>query len=254
MFSIAYVDEIRAFEITQVASHFPQGACVLEIGAGTGRQARDLQQRGFAVSAVDLKGSRYSDNRVFTVVEYDGVTLPFADASFDVVFSSNVLEHVRDLSALYHEMRRVLKPGGYCIHVMPTHTWRLWTALTSFPTAAQWCWRALIGRAPLRTAIRQCGAALLQPRHGVRGFGYGELWLFRPQWWRRNFIAGGFTIASDEPMNLFYTGNLLFGPHLGFSARQRLAAWLGSSSHLFKLRATTARDPFPTRECLGPVG
>ena len=42
--------------------------------------------------------------------------LPFADASFDVVFSVAALEHVADPGATVAEMRRILKPGGLAIH------------------------------------------------------------------------------------------------------------------------------------------
>lgn len=42
--------------------------------------------------------------------------LPFADASFDVVASAGVLEHVRDIEAVSAETARVLKPGGLAWH------------------------------------------------------------------------------------------------------------------------------------------
>jgi len=38
--------------------------------------------------------------------------LPFADASFDAVLSTNVFEHVMDLDLAFREIRRVLRPGG----------------------------------------------------------------------------------------------------------------------------------------------
>ncbi len=38
--------------------------------------------------------------------------LPFADASFDVVFSKDAIIHIRDKKALYTEALRVLRPGG----------------------------------------------------------------------------------------------------------------------------------------------
>ena len=42
----------------------------------------------------------------------DGYWLPLADASVDMCFSSNVLEHVRDPNGLIDEMVRVTRPGG----------------------------------------------------------------------------------------------------------------------------------------------
>ncbi len=40
------------------------------------------------------------------------MSLPFRDGSFDVVYSSNVLEHVRDPWTMADEMMRVTRPGG----------------------------------------------------------------------------------------------------------------------------------------------
>jgi hypothetical protein len=61
------------------------------------------------------------------------------------------------------------------------------------------------------------------------------MWLFHPHWWRRNFRNNGFTVVHDDPMGLFYTGNMLLGAYLGFSQRRRLLAVLGSACHLFEL-------------------
>ena len=75
----------------------------------------------------------------------------------------------------------------------------------------------------------------LPRRHGERGNVISELWLFHPRWWRRNFRENGFAVVSDEPMGLFYTGEVLFGLRLGLAKRERLARVLGSSCHLFRL-------------------
>lgn len=50
---------------------------------------------------------------------YDGRVLPFADRSFDGAFSTQVLEHVADPSALLREMHRVVKPGGSLLLSLP---------------------------------------------------------------------------------------------------------------------------------------
>ena len=42
--------------------------------------------------------------------------IPFDDNTFDLIYSTSVLEHVRDLVGAFVEMARVLKPGGMMIH------------------------------------------------------------------------------------------------------------------------------------------
>ena len=194
--------------------------------------------------------SNYATQRVFPITDYDGWTVPLADASIDVVFSSNVLEHVADLARMHAEIRRVLAPGGSCLHVLPTHTWRLWSTLASYLEAISFSASSLprlfpqatpraaelqrLREAWYRTARHTVGLCLPR-RHGERGNVISELWLFHPRWWRRNFRDNGFAVVGDEPMGLFYTGEVLFGLRLGLAKRERLARVLGSSCHLFRL-------------------
>jgi SAM-dependent methyltransferase len=237
MFSLSFLKALRLAELDAVQPHLPPGSRILEIGAGTGEQSGALAARGFDVVAVDLPDSAYAADRVFPILDYDGRNLPLEDASVDVVFSSNVLEHVRDLAALQAEIRRVLRPGGICLHLLPTHAWRFWTSVTAFPVVFAYFGLAL--RQPSVRAwyevIRRAGAALVQPRHGERGIGPAELWLFHPRCWRRRFRRDGFAVIAEGPVGLFYTGNMLLGPRLGLARRQILARRLGSACHYFKL-------------------
>ena len=250
MYSVKHIDELRAAEIAGILPFFKPGAHILEIGAGTGTQARELARRGFQVTAIDIPDSNYASDRVYPIIDYDGRTIPLPDASVDIVFSSNVLEHVPDLTRMHAEIRRVLRPDGYCIHVLPTHAWRFWTIMTAIPDALVYFFaqlpqmfpRARPSGAELRrlrqawfTTIYRMGGRVYQRRHGERGNVISELWLFHPQWWRRNFAENGLAVVHDEPMGLFYTGNMLFGPLLPLAARERLAPLLGSACHLFKL-------------------
>lgn len=247
MFSVEYLNILRAAEIAAIAPHLPSGARILEIGAGTGLQALELQRRGFDVTAIEVADSAYASARVFPVIDYDGIHIPFGTQRFDAVFSSNALEHVRDLEGLHAEIRRVLKTDGIAIHVLPTHAWRFWSILSSYGNALAYTGSAVRRSMPHSRdprslsrawyqAVRACGAAVLQPRHGERGIGFAELWLFHPRWWRKNFEQNGFVLLDDKPMGLFYTGSMVLGARLSMERRARLAKILGSSCHLYIMR------------------
>jgi SAM-dependent methyltransferase len=240
MFDLDFLNALRSHERSVIERHLPPGARVLEIGGGTGLQARELSERGFVMTSVDLAGSTYANDRVFPVIDYDGRTLPFAAGAFDVVLSSNVLEHVRDLAGMEREIRRVLAPGGCCVHVLPTHVWRFWTLATQYPGLGQRLFDAALRlpREPLRAlgdAARSAGL-LVPRRHGVRGNAVTELYYFHPAWWRRHFRAHGFEVVEEEPMGVLHTGNMVLGSHLDLAARGRLAGALGSACRLFLLR------------------
>jgi SAM-dependent methyltransferase len=59
-----------------------------------------------------------------------------ADASFDFIFSSSVLEHVRDRERAMGELRRCLRPDGVMVHLMPSPTWKLLQLFFYYPHLA----------------------------------------------------------------------------------------------------------------------
>jgi len=61
---------------------------------------------------VEYHGDGPTYDKGLADVFYDGHTLPFHDACFDSVFSSEVFEHIFNLPEILPELNRVLKPGG----------------------------------------------------------------------------------------------------------------------------------------------
>jgi SAM-dependent methyltransferase len=227
-----FVQMLRAEEGAVALRRIRRGAVVLDLGAGTGQQALQFSQHGLDVSAIDLPLSLHSNERVYPVQDYDGEHIPFPDQSFDVVFSSNVMEHIKNLPAMHAEIRRVLKPGGECIHIMPTHIWRCWTILASYPAALKYLLR---GR-PVAAAKVAVNSVMLRKRHGERGNLFTEAWYFHPRWWHRNFRENGFEIAESKGTRIFYTAQSVFGTGLPIRQRRRLARMLGSATHLYRVR------------------
>jgi len=244
MFSISFLHELREAELGAAARFIAPHSRVLEIGGGTGFQARQLQAMGHSVESIDRPGSSHPEHREFTVREFDGTAIPFPAAEFDLVFSSHVIEHVADLPRLLAEIRRVLKPGGLSLHLMPSPSWRLWSIVTHYPSLPFLLWGRLArpGEDPFPLAGRRRGArlvgrALWPGRHGESGNMLSEIYLFGRSRWLREFRAGGFAAREVRPVGLFYTGNMLLGPLLGLPSRRFLARWLGSGSTLYLLAA-----------------
>lgn len=89
---------------------------VLEIGSGSGSLLHALAARGHRVQGLEVNPARVADVRRWypdlPVQLVHGTALPFPDATFDVVVSFDVFEHIPDSDAHLREVRRVLRPGG----------------------------------------------------------------------------------------------------------------------------------------------
>ncbi|MFN3742226.1 MAG: class I SAM-dependent methyltransferase [Anaerolineales bacterium] len=94
---------------------------VLENGCGIGLYAERLAQAGGQVIGLEYDFERASQahQRVLRIVNAAGEALPFAEASFDLILSHEVIEHVRDDRQAVGEMLRVLRPGGRLVLFCP---------------------------------------------------------------------------------------------------------------------------------------
>ena len=100
---------------------------VLDIGCGTSRIILDLPNAvGMDILQNKLRWLKPQHSRL---VRGSCDRLPFADASFDCVINSEVIEHVPDVPEIMSEMWRVLKPGGTLILGTPDYSRRLWLML-----------------------------------------------------------------------------------------------------------------------------
>lgn len=90
------------------------GSRMVDVGGGAGYFAAEFRLHGAECLLVEPDHaelhSRGEPGRGSVIG--DGYWLPLADASVDLCFSCNVLEHVRDPAGLIDEMIRVVRPGG----------------------------------------------------------------------------------------------------------------------------------------------
>ncbi|HUP18595.1 MAG TPA: class I SAM-dependent methyltransferase [Gemmatimonadota bacterium] len=122
--------------VQAVRAHLEKdGARILEIGAGTGRDTAALAAAGHRAVALDAAPealaltARAAPALVGRgIVRGDAFHLPFADGVFDAVFHQGVLEHFGNPRAFLDENLRVTAPGGLLVVDVPQR-WHAWTAL-----------------------------------------------------------------------------------------------------------------------------
>ncbi len=122
------------YETMEFARH--SGESVLEIGGGLGTDHAQFAKHGAITTDIDLSSGHLAlaqenfrlRGLTGTFVHHDAETLPFPDASFDVVYSNGVIHHTPNTQRVVDEIYRVLKPGGKAIVMVyaenSLHYWR----------------------------------------------------------------------------------------------------------------------------------
>ncbi len=106
--------------------HVSEGARVLDVGCAEGRFTAELARAAAEVVGIDvaeepLRRARMRHPKLdLRLLDGEG-SWELADASFDVAWAGEVIEHVADTAAWLSEIRRVLRPGGTLLVSTPAH-------------------------------------------------------------------------------------------------------------------------------------
>jgi len=151
------------------------GERILDLGCGDGQLTERIVAAGAQVTGIDASAKMAAAARARSIAAQEGSaeSLPFADHSFDAVFSNAVLHWVRGQDAMMSEVRRVLRPGGRFVAEMGGH-----------------------GNI---AAIRVAFAAVLA-RHGFPELGERGNYYPTADTYTRRLVSHGFTVAR---MTLF---------------------------------------------------
>jgi SAM-dependent methyltransferase len=245
------LEKLRRMELGAVKDLFAPDMCVLEIGGGNGFQASLISSWGCKVESIDISSRPQWPVTYFKVRDYDGRHLPFPDGSFDLVFSSNVLEHVPIdiLPRLLQETVRVMrKPKALALHILPTPAWRFWNNLAHYIYLLKYVLgygkSAMMPAIPTREqALQQYGLAylikraLIPPPHGESPDAIRELFSFSQRRWRDEFAKVGLSTEQVLNLQIFYTG---YGLTQNISPQRRvcLSRYLGTATSAYILRSS----------------
>jgi ubiquinone/menaquinone biosynthesis C-methylase UbiE len=112
----AYADPKMDF----IRAHVGLNGSILDLGCGNGIFTKRLSEDGAIVTGLDLSPYLLKQNPNGLLTCGDATSLPFQDASFDLVFEANLLHHVDNVGAVIREMKRVsrrhvvlLEPNRY---------------------------------------------------------------------------------------------------------------------------------------------
>lgn len=249
---------LREYEIDKIFGGFPKEhfGKALELGCGSGKDSKHLARYCKKLTALEYNESRLTEcnDEKTTFVIGDAQDLSrFSDNKMDLIFSSNLIEHLPNLDKCLAECKRVAKKDGLIIHTVPNRTWKFFHLLLYYPFGIKVVlWRLfsenksmvlseLLGEetnidSSLRPVKSSLISNLLPKTHGISKSHIREFMVWAEKRWIAQFERNGLKIVEIIRLPFYFGwGNsfrfiLRLGNHLGLS-----------SSTAFVLRKVIAR-------------
>lgn len=210
------------------------GGMALDVGCGGGLLLDQFHGIGMRVTGIDPAHAGLLTARAVTrekrvpagLAQAVGERLPFGDATFDVVYCCDVLEHVSSVDAVVGEIARVLRPGGLFLFDTLNRTARGWFgaillaqewSATAFMPRGLHGWDMFVRPAEIRRVVTGHG---LVPG-GVTGLGPagGYSGYLRMVWYLRQRAAGRITFAEMSQRVPYVTTRDLSIAYAGWAVR-----------------------------------
>ncbi|HZI93062.1 MAG TPA: class I SAM-dependent methyltransferase [Patescibacteria group bacterium] len=254
---LPHLRRFRQREIDLVFAGCPERrfGSALELGAGDGSQSRMLVRYVTHLVATDyqpgiLAGDAHERIR-YEVCDAEEISSRFAGRRFDLIFSSNLLEHLPEPRRVLEQVHDLLSDEGVTIHVMPGPFWKVCHLLLHAPNRLALIIERLTQpkgfaaaarklRDPERRrepatreqnnpkvvrARRSFWAMMLVPEpHGAEPTHWRELLAFGRSRWRREFAAAGLDLVAIRK------GPVASGYGFGLDRARRLLEGIGCAS------------------------
>jgi SAM-dependent methyltransferase len=127
---VRYLEQRRASELEMIFSKCPDELFGngLELGAGSGFQSRLLTRYVCRLTSTDINSAslprEHTESVTYRACDAEEIGATFSSGQFDLVFSSNVLEHLPNPGKALRGVHKILKDDGVTIHVMPSPLWK----------------------------------------------------------------------------------------------------------------------------------
>jgi SAM-dependent methyltransferase len=251
--------EFRAKEIQRIFADCPENAfhTGLEIGAGDGIQSTLLTKYISKLISTDINPNRLTRESTesidYRICDAEEIAEIFDKQKFDIVFSSNLLEHLPNSQKAIKDICRVLKDDGITINIMPSPFFAFCLISLYIPNqvvriveritekgGTKWFIHKVRGFKE-DAAVEQSSAfdnnpktmpqkrpfirkLLIPPPHGISQSIAKELFMFRQRRWIREFERADFSIEK------IIKGPVSSGYGFGWDSLSKLAEMFGLTS------------------------
>jgi len=98
---------------------------ILDLGCGRGEAVHYLKQKKFNIKGIEIRKFAAWKELTGKFEVFDGTNIKEKDNTFDAILLNNVLEHVSHKKEFSDEIKRVLKPNGVVVFILPTFIYKL---------------------------------------------------------------------------------------------------------------------------------
>ena len=217
---------IRNGELITALKLFPKerNLKVLEIGGRDGYQAELISKNGYNVTSIDINPL----SPQFHPVQKGNITkLDFHENSFDIIFSSNMLQEISDIEVSFMEMKRVLKKNGIIIHIVPSSWWSLITNFWHYCFIPKYLIKSKKFQHTFNSNIKKENSnkeslnggndsskknlkkLFLHPLGANTSFMH-EIVYFSSFYWKKLFFQNGFKVTNKKNCPYYYSGYSIF--------------------------------------------
>jgi len=211
----------------------------LELGAGDGYQSKLISAYCEKLISTDLNGDMLppedSEKITYQVLDAEKTNEIFADDTFDLIYSSNLLEHLPNIDSAIVNMREILKPDGHMIHVIPSPGWKFFSMLLYLPSIVFFLVESKVLRRKQQTSKNYKGnnlkvetkhkfrwINLFVPKpHGVSKTNIKEFKAFSKNVWETRFKSAGLMVEEIK------SGPVSSGYGFGLERSRRILEKLG---------------------------
>jgi 2-polyprenyl-6-hydroxyphenyl methylase/3-demethylubiquinone-9 3-methyltransferase len=205
----------------------PNGKTALEVGSGGGILTEEICKMGFKTSGIDPAEESIATARNHAQTEglsihYElgsGEDIPYSNASLDVVFCCDVLEHVQDLPKVIAEISRVLKPNGVFIYDTLNRTfvsklvaikiWQEWNRWSFMPPNLH-IWKMFIKPTEMRKLLLENGFEWKEHVGSKPNVSIPKMLRYlrkrKKGGWSFVDLGANFWLLEDNDMNILYGG------------------------------------------------
>ena len=238
------VEFIRNQELLSIKKYLSDSKIkkVLEIGGNNGYLAKIFTNWGFEIISIDINPS----STYFDVKKMNATNLEFKPETFDLIFSSHVIAHIKDKNLLFKENNRVLKDDGLIIHIVPSNWWSLITNFWYYVLLPELLYKKIQNKSTSKKVLknndkdipnykknRLKNLLFLHPLGTEKSF-IIEIFKFSKKNWRKMFVSYGYVVQSELNGPLVYSGYNIFKNH-GYKIRKYFA-YIFPSSYIFILK------------------